>query len=292
MRAGGGRADLRAGAARHVRPGRRERLRSRLQRRRGAGPDHLCGRVPAGRAGIFPPQLRGGRHRDAVPPFTDAEAACRTYLDAGAPSSEGERHRMAQPAYDQCIKASHVFNLLDARGVISVTERQSYILRVRELAKACGAAWLKTAAGGVRRGQPIAGRPCRGIARVVGLGLPHGSERRVAAVGGLERAFVDVFAAVNVVDLSHQLARARMAEQGRDEQCAAGLREAAGQQDAGFVTSFPVIEIEQVAVDLGFSDRQIGSPVAVIVSHLPQTARRASARTVALPTTGSSNSTS
>ena len=45
---------------------------------------------------------------------------------------------MALPAYDQCIKASHVFNLLDARGVISVTERQSYILRVRELAKACG----------------------------------------------------------------------------------------------------------------------------------------------------------
>ena len=42
---------------------------------------------------------------------------------------------MALPAYDQCIKASHVFNLLDARGVISVTERQSYILRVRELAK-------------------------------------------------------------------------------------------------------------------------------------------------------------
>ena len=45
------------------------------------------------------------------------------------------RHVMALPAYDRCIKASHVFNLLDARGVISVTERQSYILRVRELAK-------------------------------------------------------------------------------------------------------------------------------------------------------------
>ena len=46
------------------------------------------------------------------------------------------RHELALPAYDQCIKASHVFNLLDARGVISVTERQAYILRVRELAKA------------------------------------------------------------------------------------------------------------------------------------------------------------
>ena len=80
--------------------------------------------------------------------FADAEKACRLYLEAGAPESEGARHRIVQPAYDQCIKASHVFNLLDARGVISVTERQSYILRVRELAKACGAAWLKTEAGG------------------------------------------------------------------------------------------------------------------------------------------------
>jgi glycyl-tRNA synthetase alpha chain len=55
---------------------------------------------------------------------------------------------MVLPAYDQCIKASHAFNLLDARGVIAVTERQSYILRVRELAKACGEAWLHTAGGG------------------------------------------------------------------------------------------------------------------------------------------------
>ncbi|HKN27510.1 MAG TPA: glycine--tRNA ligase subunit alpha [Roseiarcus sp.] len=77
--------------------------------------------------------------------FKDAEAECRSLLERGA--ADG-RHLMALPAYDQCVKASHVFNLLDARGVISVTERQSYILRVRELAKACGAAWLKTAGGG------------------------------------------------------------------------------------------------------------------------------------------------
>jgi glycyl-tRNA synthetase alpha chain len=83
--------------------------------------------------------------------FRDAEAACRKYLEEGAPKpgSNDSRHLMALPAYDQCIKASHMFNLLDARGVISVTERQSYILRVRELAKACGAAWLKTEGGGV-----------------------------------------------------------------------------------------------------------------------------------------------
>ncbi len=83
--------------------------------------------------------------------FRMAEAACKKYLEAGweaAESKDGARHLMAQPAYDQCIKASHVFNLLDARGVISVTERQSYILRVRDLAKACGGAWLATEGGG------------------------------------------------------------------------------------------------------------------------------------------------
>jgi glycyl-tRNA synthetase alpha chain len=64
--------------------------------------------------------------------FADAEAECRALL---------ERH-LSLPAYDQCVAASHLFNLLDARGVISVTERQSYILRVRALAKACCAAWL------------------------------------------------------------------------------------------------------------------------------------------------------
>ena len=80
--------------------------------------------------------------------FRDAEGEAKSLLEKGAPASEGGRHRMALPAYDQTIKASHLFNLLDARGVISVTERQSYIFRVRELAKACGAAWLQTAAGG------------------------------------------------------------------------------------------------------------------------------------------------
>ena len=55
---------------------------------------------------------------------------------------------MAHPAYDQCIKASHVFNLLDARGVISVTERQAYIGRVRALAKMCADAFVQTEAGG------------------------------------------------------------------------------------------------------------------------------------------------
>ena len=79
--------------------------------------------------------------------FKDAEEECRALLEAGA-NGEGDRHLLALPAYDQCIKASHIFNLLDARGVISVTERQSYILRVRDLAKACCGAWLETEGGG------------------------------------------------------------------------------------------------------------------------------------------------
>jgi glycyl-tRNA synthetase alpha chain len=82
--------------------------------------------------------------------FKFAEAECRALLAAGAPAANdnGARHKMVLPAYDQAIKASHVFNLLDARGVISVTERQGYIFRVRELAKACGEAFLQTEAGG------------------------------------------------------------------------------------------------------------------------------------------------
>ena len=81
--------------------------------------------------------------------FRDAEAECKALLEKGQPSGKegGDKHLLALPAYDQCIKASHIFNLLDARGVISVTERQSYILRVRELAKACCAAWRETEGG-------------------------------------------------------------------------------------------------------------------------------------------------
>ena len=64
--------------------------------------------------------------------FGDAEKECKALLG---------RH-LPLPAYDQCIKASHCFNLLDARGVISVTERAAYIGRVRDLAKSCCEGWL------------------------------------------------------------------------------------------------------------------------------------------------------
>lgn len=81
--------------------------------------------------------------------FEDAEAECARILEEPPVDPRtGKRIVMAQPAYDQCIKASHLFNLLDARGVISPTERQAYIGRVRALAKLCADAYLKTEAGG------------------------------------------------------------------------------------------------------------------------------------------------
>ena len=68
--------------------------------------------------------------------FEFAESECKALLEK----------KLALPAYDQCLKASHVFNLLDARGVIGVAERTGYINRIRELAKSSGAAWLSTQA--------------------------------------------------------------------------------------------------------------------------------------------------
>ncbi|MGH7118629.1 MAG: glycine--tRNA ligase subunit alpha [Acetobacteraceae bacterium] len=69
--------------------------------------------------------------------FADAEQECRSLLAVP----------LALPAYDQCIKTSHLFNLLDARGVISVAERAAMIARVRALAKGCCEAWLAGEAG-------------------------------------------------------------------------------------------------------------------------------------------------
>jgi glycyl-tRNA synthetase alpha chain len=80
--------------------------------------------------------------------FEDAERECGAILDQPATDPKtGQEIIMVHPAYDQCIKASHLFNLLDARGVISPTERQAYIARVRALARACADAWLAAEAG-------------------------------------------------------------------------------------------------------------------------------------------------
>ena len=52
--------------------------------------------------------------------------------------------KLSLPGYDQCLKASHVFNILDSRGVISVAQRAEYIARIRELTKLIGKVWVKT----------------------------------------------------------------------------------------------------------------------------------------------------
>ena len=66
--------------------------------------------------------------------FEIAEAECKSLLEKKLPL----------PAYDQCLKASHVFNLLDARGVIGVAQRTEYISRIRELAKGSGKSWIES----------------------------------------------------------------------------------------------------------------------------------------------------
>tara|TARA_Y100001970_G_scaffold241870_1_gene305796 strand:+ start:2615 stop:3493 length:879 start_codon:yes stop_codon:yes gene_type:complete len=66
--------------------------------------------------------------------FETTESECKSLLDK----------KLSLPAYDQCLKASHIFNLLDARGVIGVAERTGYINRIRELSKGCGSLWLSS----------------------------------------------------------------------------------------------------------------------------------------------------
>ena len=81
--------------------------------------------------------------------FEDAESECQRILEVPrADPVTGRDIIMAHPAFDQCIKASHLFNLLDARGAISVAERQAMIARVRHLARQCADAYLRTEAGG------------------------------------------------------------------------------------------------------------------------------------------------
>ena len=65
--------------------------------------------------------------------FEIAEQECKNLLE----------QKLPLPAYDQCLKASHIFNLLDSRGVIAVAERTGYINRIRDLAKGAGSGWLE-----------------------------------------------------------------------------------------------------------------------------------------------------
>ena len=110
-----------------------ERLAMFLQGKRvgvrprvGAG-RHLGRRLPRERAPVVDLQLRGTR------PSTCSCAASRSTRPSAGALLERE---LPLPAYDQVLKCSHAFNLLDARGAISVTERAAYIGRVRNLARA------------------------------------------------------------------------------------------------------------------------------------------------------------
>lgn len=88
--------------------------------------------------------------------FDDAEAACQTLIE----------QKLALPAYDQCIKASHLFNLLTARRAFGVAERAAYIARIRTLSCTIAARWLdseepqggKPQSGKLQSGKPQSGK--------------------------------------------------------------------------------------------------------------------------------------
>jgi glycyl-tRNA synthetase alpha chain len=127
---------LRTRAARHVPAGRREHLR------------HLCG--PRARREASPTATSSTRMRWSSRPTTSSRrrlhVLLRHFVDTKKPAQDLLAAGLALPAYEQLLKASHTFNLLDARHAISVTERQSYLLRVRTLGARCGAGLLTKAA--------------------------------------------------------------------------------------------------------------------------------------------------
>ena len=123
-----GRVDLRPGAHRDVPAGRGFGLRPGVGTR-----GQLRRHLPRERAAVEPLQLRGRRYRGRC-----SGGSPSTRPSAPAASTRG----WCLPAYDQVLKCSHSFNLLDARGVISPTERGAYIWRVRALAARVAAAYL------------------------------------------------------------------------------------------------------------------------------------------------------
>jgi glycyl-tRNA synthetase alpha chain len=90
--------------------------------------------------------------------FEKYEGECARLCDAGEIEAGVS---LVLPAYDYCVLSSHAFNLLDARGAISVTERQRYILRIRTLARRCAEAFLRERR---RLGYPLLGEHGRAVA--------------------------------------------------------------------------------------------------------------------------------
>ena len=149
LQAGGGRADLRARTARDVYPGRRQRLRPRVQRSVGNGqalPTATCSSKTRSRC-------RNGTSRSPIP------TRCSTCSPRPRPNAATAwTPGLPIAAYEQAIEASHLFNLLQARGVISVQERASYMGRVRDLARGACEAYMakmtrRTGAGNSQGGR-------------------------------------------------------------------------------------------------------------------------------------------
>ena len=128
--------------------------------------------------------------------------ACSTCSSKAAAEAENcLDDKLPIPAYEQAIKASHIFNTLQARGVISVAERQAYIGRVRDLAKAACARGWKPRGGGVSvdfllellsRGNP--GADAGDGAQRPGADVRRGAGERRGSAGG-DRRLVDAAAA-------------------------------------------------------------------------------------------------
>ena len=88
--------------------------------------------------------------------YSDAETLLRHFSDYEAAAKRLMEANLALPAYEQVLKAAHTFNLLDARGAISVTERAAYIGRIRNLARSVAQGYLDSRA---RLGFPMAPKP-------------------------------------------------------------------------------------------------------------------------------------
>jgi glycyl-tRNA synthetase alpha chain len=105
--------------------------------------------------------------------FDRYEAECSRLVGSGASGP-------VLAAYDFCMKASHAFNVLDARGAISVTERQRFIGRVRAMARACAEAYLRSRA---ERGFPLLRERGRRAADAFEAALPEGINAAALAAG-------------------------------------------------------------------------------------------------------------
>ena len=113
----------------------------RLRHRVGAG-RHLRRRALRGRAAVLGLQLRNGRHRHALEAVRPAREASAGGCSTPTRSTPEKQRFPLLPAYDQVLKCSNLFNLLDSRGAISVTERVGVIQRVRKLAVGVAHAWV------------------------------------------------------------------------------------------------------------------------------------------------------